>query len=398
MSIHALHVKKRQTLFWLGIFVFFGVVMWVLKPVLLPFVLGISIAYLLNPLVNKIGRSGYSRMMATLFILFGFFVAFMGLLGLILPIVYKELSGLSDSLPGYIETVKDALKPYLDKASDAMDQPEAIQWETLTKNLTPAVGAGQAVLGGLAAGGGFITSLLTTLAFTPIVAFFMMKDWPKIVAWVEDLLPRHSKDDILDLTKNIDKKIAGFVRGQITVAFILGAVYAIGLSLAGLKYGFLIGLMAGMLNVIPMVGSTVGLLVAVCVAWLQTGDSIFTLGIAGFFIAGQLIEGNFLTPKLVGESVGLHPLWVFFALTAGAALMGITGMFLAVPLTAAIGVLMQYAIKQYKSSEYYEGIRSAAITNQDAVQSKKTTEKPAKKPVKKSMKNKTAKGDGQKKS
>src|SRR5690606_21553831 len=155
---------------------------------------------------------------------------------------------------------------------------------------------------------------------------------------------------IRNLLRQIDTKISGFIRGQITVAFILGIVYAVSLSIAGLNYGFLIGLGAGLFSVIPFVGSTLGLIVAVGVAWFQTaGDWTYTAIIAAIFLAGQFIEGNFLTPKLVGDSVGLHPLWVLFALLAGGSLFGIVGMLLAVPVAAVIGVLVCCAID--RSSE-----------------------------------------------
>ena len=167
-------------------------------------------------------------------------------------------------------------------------------------------------------------------------------------------MPRHSEGVIMGLLKQIDQKLSGFVRGQITVAVFLGVSYAIALSIAGLKYGILIGLTSGLLSVIPMVGSAIGLVVSVGVAWFQTGEISFVVIIAAIFIVGQLIEGNFLTPKLVGESVGMHPLWVFFALLAGGSLLGILGMFLAVPVAAVVGVLLSFALKKYKSSAYYK--------------------------------------------
>ena len=183
----------------------------------------------------------------------------------------------------------------------------------------------------------------------------MMKEWDNLTAWVTGLMPQDHKETILDLLKKIDTKIAGFVRGQISIAVILAIAYAIALSIAGLKYGFLIGLVSGLISVIPLVGSTLGLIVSVAVAWFQSGDIMFVGIIGGIFIAGQLIEGNLLSPKIVGDSVGLHPLWVFFALMAGGALFGILGMLLAVPVAAVAGVLSSFALKQYKDSSFYKG-------------------------------------------
>ncbi|MGB0719790.1 MAG: AI-2E family transporter, partial [Bdellovibrionales bacterium] len=218
-----------------------------------------------------------------------------------------------------------------------------------------AVNVAKRLLGGLAAGGAAIFDMISVVVFMPIVAYFVMKEWDHITHWVEDLLPRDHKNTILDLVEQIDTKISGFVRGQISVAAILGVLYAVALTIAGLNYGFLIGLSAGLISIIPMVGSTVGLIVSVAVAWFQTGDLSYVAIIAGIFLAGQLIEGNILSPKIVGDSVGLHPLWVFFALLAGGALFGILGMLLAVPVAAVAGVLLAFGIAQYKSSALYKG-------------------------------------------
>lgn len=171
--------------------------------------------------------------------------------------------------------------------------------------------------------------------------------------WTDDLIPRGSYDTVKGLLHQINVKLSGFVRGQISVAFALAIIYALALTVAGLKFGFLIGIMAGVLSVIPLIGSTVGLVVSVLVAWFQSGEWSYVGIIAAIFLVGQFVEGNFLTPKLLGSSVGLHPLWILFALLAGGSLFGIVGMFLAVPVAAVVGVLLGFAIKQYRESPYY---------------------------------------------
>jgi len=180
-------------------------------------------------------------------------------------------------------------------------------------------------------------------------------EWVHMARWAEGLMPRDHKKSIKKLLTQIDQKLSGFVRGQISVAVMLGVVYAIALSIIGLKYGFLIGITSGLLSIIPMVGSTVGLIISVAVAWFQAGELTFVALVGGIFIAGQIIEGNILTPKLVGESVGLHPLWVFFALLAGGSLFGVLGMLLAVPVAAVAGVLIGFGIERYKKSPYFRG-------------------------------------------
>ncbi|HEY8190325.1 MAG TPA: AI-2E family transporter, partial [Micavibrio sp.] len=188
---------------------------------------------------------------------------------------------------------------------------------------------------------------------TPIVAFFMMEEWVRITKWIDDMIPRDSYRTIRDLLTQMDRKVSGFVRGQVTISCVLAIAYAIALSIAGLKFGFLIGLMAGILSIVPMVGSMIGLVVAVLVAWLQSHEWSYVGIIAAIFLVGQFLEGNIITPRIMGKSVGLHPLWILFSLLAGGALFGIVGMILAVPVAAIIGVLAAFAIDRYKSSSYY---------------------------------------------
>jgi predicted PurR-regulated permease PerM len=346
---------RNQLLFWAATFLLLFLFVWVFKSILLPFVLGIVVAYLLNPIVNKLGTYGLNRTLAALTILSCFILALLLLLALTIPVLYRELSSLIQDMPQLYDRVMAYIQPYISQAQNALGVGRADPMAVLKENAEGALSAGKTILSGLAAGGAFLTSLLTVIVIMPIVAFFMMQEWPDILKRVRNLLPREHKDTILDLLAKMDKKMAGFIRGQLTVAFILGISYAISLSLAGLNYGFLIGIGAGLFSIIPMVGSTLGLLVAVLVAWLQSGDITFVAIIAGIFLLGQLIEGNFLSPKLIGDSVGLHPLWVFFALMAGGALFGIVGMLIAVPITAVISVLAAFMIEQYKQSHYYLG-------------------------------------------
>ena len=346
---------RHKLFFWglgfLGLLLF----VWLFNDILLPFVLGIAIAYLLNPTVQMLGRAGVNRQAATLVILAGFFFVMLVVLALIVPLLYRELVEFNDDLPGMIDKLQLWIEPYQKHIQGFLGQNNEDALALLKQNTKGALGAGTAVLSGLKTGGAAVTSFVTVLIVAPIVAFFMMRECPKIIRWCKDLLPRQHMDTILDLFKKIDVKLSGFVRGQITVAVLLAVIYAIALSLAGLKYGFLIGILSGLFSIIPMVGSTLGLLVSVVVAYLQTGDIMYVALIGGIFITGQIVEGNFLTPKLVGDSVGLHPLWIFFALMAGGALFGIVGMLIAVPVAAVFSVIFAFLIQQYKKSPYYLG-------------------------------------------
>ncbi len=380
MSVKPLK-PTTHLIFWVCTTALFILTVLLFKSVLLPFVLGVAVAYLLNPVVNKLGEIGIARAPAALMILGGFLILVSAFFGVISPILYRELSGLSKDLPEYIEKFWNIMSPITAQLDQYIGGTDKTNLEELLKqNSGSAVGAANYILQKLAAGGQAFMDVVSVLVFMPIVAYFMMKEWPSITRWVQDLMPRHSESVILGLLKQIDSKISGFVRGQISVAVMLGIAYAIALSIAGLKYGFLIGLMSGVLSVIPMVGSAVGLFVSIAVAWFQAGDITFVLIVAGIFIAGQLIEGNILTPKLVGDSVGLHPLWVFFALLAGGSLLGVLGMFLAVPLAAVIGVLLTFTLQKYKQSAYYLEAETKAPTKP------KPRAKKAKAPKKKSKK------------
>lgn len=358
---------RNHALFWSLAFLALLGFVWLFKAVLLPFVLGIAVAYLLNPCVNALGRMKIARAPAALVILLVFVLLLVGVMALAIPVLYKQSLQLIEDAPGYFEAFVAFIEPYSQRALALLGEDQDVDLKALlAEHFGTAAGVAKQIVQGLAAGGAAIFDVMSVIVFTPIVAYFMMKEWVNITSWAEDLLPKDHKETVLDLMVQIDKKVSGFVRGQISVAVILGVAYAIALTIAGLKYGFLIGLGAGLLSIIPMVGSAVGLVVSVSVAWFQSGDLIFMAIIAGIFLAGQIIEGNILSPKIVGESVGMHPLWVFFALLAGGSLFGILGMLIAVPIAATAGVLLAFAITQYKASPYYEKTKNKKPSKKSA--------------------------------
>ncbi len=350
---------RNHFIFWILVCIAFIGVMFLFKSALLPFVLGIATAYLLNPVVNKLGTFGLPRGLSVIAILSSFLVFVVGFFLVVSPIIYDQLVQFSKEIPNYVDRLWAFAQPYSAQVQSLLGQENAGDIESILRAHSAAtLNIANVALTYLASGSQSVLSAISVIVFMPIVAYFMMKEWPHIINWMNDLMPRDSKKVINQLLSEIDTKLSAFVRGQISVAFFLGIAYAIALSIAGLKYGFLIGLSAGLLSVIPMVGSIIGLLVAVIVAFFQSGDLGFVALIAGIFVLGQLIEGNILTPKIVGKSVGLHPLWIFFALLVGGGLFGILGMLIAVPVAAVIGVLLSFAIAQYKQSPYYKSSKS----------------------------------------
>jgi predicted PurR-regulated permease PerM len=345
---------KTQMMFWSAAILLFTAFVWMFKSILTPFVLGIVIAYLLNPLVKRFSTKGIKRTTSTVIILSLFFIVLTTIIALVAPIVAKESAELIKQMPTYMEKFFALIQPYTTWFQERFGDGYVEDAKTFLKdNVSKILGVSGSVASKLAAGGQAVVGMATTFVLTPLVAFYMMKEWPAITDWVEDLIPRENEKMVQDLIKQIDIKLSGFIRGQLTVAFLLGLIYAVALSIAGLNYGFLIGITAGFLSIIPMVGSTVGLLVSVAVAWFQAGEINYVFIIAAIFVVGQIVEGNILSPKLLGDSVGLHPLWILFALMAGGSLFGILGMLLAVPVAAVIGVLASFAILQYKNSPLY---------------------------------------------
>jgi predicted PurR-regulated permease PerM len=219
------------------------------------------------------------------------------------------------------------------------------------------------VMQSLWSGGMALVNVVSLLVVTPIVAFYLLADWDRLVAKVDSWVPRDHVEDIRTIARDVDRALAGFIRGQGTVCLLLGLFYAIGLSIAGLKFGLAIGFGAGLLSFIPYVGAIVGGVLAIGVGLVQFWpDYSSVLVIAAVFAAGQFIEGNFLSPKLVGSSIGLHPVWMMFALLAFSYLLGFLGLLLAVPLAAIVGVLVRFGLSRYMHSRLYQGVAQPVIT------------------------------------
>ncbi len=347
--------------FWLVGLVVAGALLWLLSDVLFPFVAGMAIAYLLDPLADKLEARKAPRWLATTLVLLAFFVIFVLALLLILPVIQSQIVGLIAALPEYAAAIEQALTPVFEAMQARISAGE---FDQLRDSVGQYVGSAMswvaALIGGVWRGGMAILDLISLLVITPIVAFYLLRDWDRMTAKIDDLLPRPYAETIRGLMGEVDESLASFIRGQGMVCGILGIFYALGLTVVGLNFGLLVGLGAGLVSFIPYVGSISGFVVATGIAVFQFDSPTMWLVVAGVFVFGQAIEGNFLTPKLVGDSVGLHPVWVMFALLAGGSLFGFTGLMLAVPVAAVIGVMVRFLIDRYRNSHYYLG-QSAAI-------------------------------------
>ncbi|WOF73563.1 AI-2E family transporter [Parvibaculaceae bacterium PLY_AMNH_Bact1] len=348
---------QRQALIWIAGLVVFIVLVWLLSGVLLPFVAGLAAAYLLDPAADKLEKWGLSRLAATSVITVLFILLFFASLIVLLPVVYEQTVALLEAAPHLAEQAKTL---FMSLSEGKLAQLLAGDGEDVQATISSAANGVLDMLIGALAGlvqqGVAIIGLLSLLFVTPIVAFYMLLEWDNMVARIDGLLPRDHTATIRTIAREIDEVLAGFVRGQGAVCLILGSFYAIGLSLLGLQFGFLVGVIAGIISFIPYVGSIVGFVLAMIIAvsqfWPEYG---WIIAVAGVFGLGQFIEGNFLTPKLVGDRVRLHPLWVMLALFAFGYLFGFVGMLLAVPVAAAMGVLVRFAAARYLVSALYQG-------------------------------------------
>ncbi len=347
---------RRQIAFWVGALAIFVLLLWLLSGVLLPFVAGAAIAYLLNPLVDRIERLGVNRLVAALFIIAIAVAIFVLIVLLVAPFLGSQLSSFIDNIPGYVAKLQALLseqsRPWLQKLVGTGFNPD----KSIGDLVTQGVGWLSTFIKSLWSGGRALISLFSLIVVTPVVAFYLLYDWHRMLASVDNAVPLNQRETVRRLARECDAAISGFVRGQTAVGLILGTFYAVALTITGLNFGLLIGLIAGLITFVPYVGSLTGLIlglgVAVAQFWPHWGSVLMVLGV---FVVGQFAEGNILSPKLVGERVGLHPVWVIFALLAFGYLFGFVGLLVAVPLAATIGVLARFALERYRESSLYTG-------------------------------------------
>ena len=352
-------ITGRQLFFWGAAFALFIAIILALGDVLLPFVLGLILAYFLDPLASLLEKQGMSRLLATIFIAIIF-----GLLGTLFilvigPLLFTQLRELASQMPVYINQLREIIvngsEAWFGKifpgselgAEQAVQDMAKESAKHLTGLLTSVWTSGKALFG-----------FLSLILITPVVTFFLLKDWDHLLDKIDSWLPRDHAPIIRLLVKRINRSISGFIRGQVTISLFVGIFYSVALSLLGLKYGLLIGLTAGILNIVPFLGSLAGFIIsgtmAVVQYWPHWQPILYVLGIFAF---GQLVDTNFLTPKIIGDKIKLHPVWLIFALIVSGYLFGVLGMLIAIPLAAAIGVLVRYGLERYLDSTLYLGTR-----------------------------------------
>lgn len=340
-----------QLRYWAIAALVLALILWALGPALLPFVTGAAIAYFLNPMVIRLTAIGLPRPLAVTALMASALGIIVLALLLVMPAVVAQAVQFTEATPELLSGLQETVSarfPDIAAFENALDTSLLKLGEAIRdRGAALAEGVWRSVSG--------IVSAVVFLVITPVVAFYLMLDWPRVVAGVDDLLPRQHAPTIRALAADIDRAIAGFVRGQVTVCLILAAYYAVALGLVGLQFGLAIGVVAGLISFIPYIGAIVGGVLAIGVALWQFWGMPASIGaVIVIFAIGQVLEGNILVPRIVGNSVRLHPVWLLFAVSAFGMLFGFTGMLIAVPVAASVGVLVRFGLEQYQNSALYK--------------------------------------------
>lgn len=344
---------------WLGMVLVLGVLVWLLAPILTPFVISALLGWLGDPLVDRLERAGRSRSTAVLIV----FILMTGLLALaalfLLPMLWQQAQSLLDTLPRLAEWATGVALPWLEhrfhvNLAKYIDPGYLVA--LIKSHWEEAGGIVATILGRVSQSGLFLFGLLANIALVPVLTFYFLRDWDVMVAQIRELLPRPMLPTVSRLAVESDQVLGGFIRGQVSVMVALGSIYAVGLWLVGLDLGLLIGFVAGLVSFVPYLGAFVGVSAAVIASLVQFGDPMNLALVLGVFAIGQALESFVLTPWLVGDRIGLHPVAVIFAIMAGGQLFGFLGVLLALPVAAVAMVLLRYGHERYTQSHIYGGV------------------------------------------
>lgn len=344
---------KDQARYWGIAAAVFFVLLWFFGDVLLPFLVGGAIAYFLDPVADRLQRLGLSRVMATSVISVVALLIVVLLVLSVIPTLIAQLTALVNAAPD----ISHRLQAFLTERFPQLSDETSTIRQTLAQLAALIQSKGAQLASGLLNSALGVISAVVFIVVVPVVAFYLLLDWDNMVSKIDVLVPRDHKATVRSLARQIDKVLAGFVRGQVSVCLILGTYYSVALMMAGLQFGLIVGAIAGTITFIPYVGALVGGMLALGLALFQFWGDWLSIGlVAGIFGIGQFLEGNVLTPKLVGKSVGLHPVWLLFALSSFGSIFGFVGMLVAVPVAASIGVLTRFGLTQYQGSLLYRGL------------------------------------------
>jgi predicted PurR-regulated permease PerM len=354
--------RAYRLLFWVAAGALAVFAIGLLRAILLPFVAGLVIAFILAPSVARLQRWGIRRSLASLAVLILFLLGVALVFTLLVPLIQNQVVTLIGKVPALVQFVQDKLDWVMRLAqqqlpADQMDKLRDMVGAKLGEALSWLASLFQSLITSSIA----ILNIVSLVIVTPIVTFLVLRDWEKMVTLIDSYLPRQSLVTVREQARIVSDMLVGFTHGQALVCLILAAYYGTTLSFAGLDSGLALGLLIGVLAIIPILGGALGFVLALGLAASQYGTWRAIITVCIIFAVGQGVEGNFLTPKLVGDRINLHPVWVMFALFAGATLFGFVGMIFAVPAAAVIGVLCRFALARYRRSPVYDPRQPQAV-------------------------------------
>lgn len=348
---------SKKNILWISVLGAAAGLIYLVNGVLLPFIAGFFIAYALSPLVDKMTSLGMNRTIATVGTIFVTVLLTVGMLIVVLPFIASELFILAHNIPKYNVQFFNLVEPILAQIKAYVPEFNVQELHTtLADNVGNMVAWSFRLLARVLRNTLVIANLVSLIVLTPLIAFYMLRDWPRLLRTVDDLFPRYQSVMINDLLRNINKNLAAYIRGQLSLCLILALYFSITLTVIGLNYAITIGVFAGLLSFIPFVGTFISISVALGVAFSQLSQLWFVGLVLGAFIVGGVLE-NFLAPQLIGHSIGAHPVWIIFALLSLGNVFGFWGMLFAMPIAAILSAVVRFLIQQYKCSQVYLGYR-----------------------------------------
>ncbi|SMO49753.1 Predicted PurR-regulated permease PerM [Paracoccus laeviglucosivorans] len=343
---------QKQVWYWGGALLVLLLALWTLGNAIMPFLLGAAMAYMLDPVADRLERYGLSRTSAVVVITAIVILIVVAVVLMLLPVLVRQTTQLVNTAPQMAEQLQQFL---MNRFPQLFTEGSTVNSALTDMGKNISARGGQLVSTVLGSVMG-VFSVLALIVIVPVVAFYLLLDWDNMVARLDELVPREHAPTARAIASEIDNALSGFVRGQGMVILILGTFYSVGLGFVGLPFGVAIGVMAASLSFIPYVGVVIGGATAIGVALFSFwGDPFWIAAVVAIFAVGQMVEGNYLQPKIVGGSIGLHPVWLMLALTVFGTMFGFVGLLVAVPMAAAIGVLVRYMVGRYKESALYTG-------------------------------------------
>jgi predicted PurR-regulated permease PerM len=367
------HAHRRETMTadsrtWLALagLLLVGWLLWLLAPILTPFLIAALLSYLGDPAVDRLETWGLPRTFAVVVVFAGLVILIAAAITLLVPVIGAQIRALADAIPVYIEWLNTQALPWVEQQLDidiSTFDLTALK-DTLSANIRAAGGAAANILSYITRSGAVLVGWLLNLFLIPVVAFYLLRDWDLLIAWINGLIPKRVEPTVSRLAREADTVLGAFLRGQLLVMLGLSAIYSVGLSLVGVQFALLIGLLAGLVSFVPYLGVIVGVIVASVAVLFQTQDVLQLLWVVVVFVIGQMLEGMVLTPWLVGDRIGIHPVMVIFAVLAGGQLFGFFGVLLALPVAAVLAVLARYARERYQASALYEDDTGTGVADE----------------------------------